>query len=160
MELDFSRHLWLLISMVVILLLAILGWVGYAYLPAGDRLLTYSEWQVLKANHTYENELGKLQGAAETLAELLNAQPDPVRTQMAVESILRLTSKGHPALAYPRDKVALAAQSVRDWAVGAQDRETALQALIEMIQVLSPQPTPPAAGYLSMLVFLPAVFRH
>jgi len=160
MELDLARHLWLLISAVVILLLAILGWLGYAYLPAGDRTLTRSEWQVLKANHTYLKELGKLQVAAETLTGLINGEPDPVRTQLAVEAIQRLTSEGQPALFYPREKLALAAQSVRDWAVGALERETALQALAIAIQVLSPQPTPTYAGDPSMLVFLPVVTRH
>jgi hypothetical protein len=160
MELDLSRHFWLFVTLVVILLLAVLGWVGYSYLPAGDRALTRSEWQVLKANHTYLKELGKLQFAAETLTELLNAQPDPVRTQLAVEGIQRLTSEGQPALIYQRDKLAFAAQSVRDWAVGALDRYTALQALTQAIQVLSPQPKPSSAGGLAMLVFLPLVYRQ
>jgi len=160
MELDLSRHPWLLISLFVFLLLAILGWLGYVYLPAGDRALTRSEWLVLKANHTYLKELGKLQLAAETLTGLLNGQPDPVRAQLAVESIQRLTSEGQPALLYPREKLALAAQSVKDWAVGALDRETALQALAIAIQVLSRQPIPSSAGGLIMLVFLPLVYRQ
>jgi hypothetical protein len=159
MELDLSRNLWLLVSLVVILLLASLGWLGYAYLPAGDRALTRSEWQVLMAKSTYQKELQELQVAAETLTELLNVLPDPVRTQLAVERIQHLTGEGHPALSFPRERMALAAQSVSDWAVGALDRETALQSLSEAIQVLS-QPTQASAVVISFLVFLPLVYRR
>jgi hypothetical protein len=112
--------------------------------------------------------LSELQTAADTLAALLNAQPDPVRTQLAAESIQRLTSEGQPALSYQREKLALAAQAVSDWAVGAVDRETARQALEEVIQALSPPPspeqtplpTPVSAGGALILVFLPLVTRN
>ena len=83
-----------------------------------------------------------MQAAAETIAELLNAQPDPVRTQIISESIQVLTNSGQPALEYQREKLALAAQAVSDWAVGAMARETARQVLDAAIQTLSPQPTP------------------
>jgi hypothetical protein len=141
MELDLTELHLPLIALVVILLLASLGWLGYTYLPVGDKPLTRSEWQVLKADRRYKKELGELQAAAETLATLLNAQPDPVRAQIAAESIQRLTSEGQPALQYQRENLALAAQAVSDWTVGAVDRETARQALEEAIQALSPQPT-------------------
>ena len=141
MEIDLSRNLWPIVALVFLMLLGSLGWLGYAYLPAGDRALTRSEWQVLKAQSTYRKELQELQATAETLMELLNTQPDPVRTQLSVERIQRLTSEGHPALLYQREKVALAARSVGDWAVGALDRETALQALTEATGVLFPQVT-------------------
>jgi hypothetical protein len=141
MELDLTELHLPLIALVVILLLASLGWLGYTYLPAGDKPLTRSEWQVLKAGRRYQKELGELQAAAETLATLLNAQPDPVRAQIAAESIQRLTSEGQPALQYQRENLALAAQAVSDWTVGAVDRETARLALETAIQALSPQPT-------------------
>jgi hypothetical protein len=140
MELDLSDYHWPLIALAVILLLAVLGWLGYAYIPSGDRLLTRSEWQVLKANRAYHKELAELQVATETLAALLNARPDPVRAQIAAESIQRLASEGQPALQYQREKLALAAQAVSAWAVGAIDHETARQALDQVIQALSPQP--------------------
>ena len=95
MELDLSEYRWPLIALAAILLLAGLGWLGYAYTPAGDKPLTWSDWQVLKARSAYLDELGKLQAAADTLAALLNAQPDPVRAQLASESIQRLTSEGY-----------------------------------------------------------------
>ena len=141
MELDLSDYRWPLVALAATLLLAGLGWLGYAYTPAGDKPLTWNEWQVLKARSAYLDELGELQAAAGTLADLLNAQPDPVRAQLAAESIRRLASEGQPALAYQREKLALAAQAVSDWAVGAVDRETARQALDEAIQALAPQPS-------------------
>ena len=142
MELDLTDYRFPLIALVVILLLAGLEWLGYAYLPSGDKPLSRSEWQVLKASRAYLKELGELQAAAETLAELLNAQPDPVRASIAAEGIQRRTGEGQPALQYQREKLSLAAQAVSDWAVGAVDRETARQTLDEAIQTLSPEPSP------------------
>jgi hypothetical protein len=167
MELDLSDYRWPLIALVAILLLAGLGWLGFAYLPAGNKPLTWSEWQVFKARSAYVKELGELQAAADRLAAQLNTQPDPVRTQLVAESIQRLTSEGQPALLYQREKLALAAQAVSDWAVGAIDFETARQALAEAIQALSPQPfpqqtplpTPVSARIPRILVFLPRVTR-
>lgn len=142
MELDLSDYRWPLVIGIVITLLVGLGWLGHAYIPSGDRLLTRSEWQILKARSAYQKELGGLQSAASTLAGLLNAQPDPVRAQLVTERIQRLTSIGEAALQYQREKLALAAQAVSDWAVGAVDRETARKALDEAIQTLSPEPSP------------------
>jgi hypothetical protein len=161
MELDLSEIRFQLIALAVILLLAGLGSLGYAYYPTGDRPLTRSEWQVLKAHRLYQKELGDLQAATDTLAALLNAQPDPVRAQIAAESIQHLTAEGQPALAYQREKLALAAQAVSDWAVGAIDRETALQAFDQAIQALSPGPTPeetPAPTPASARIPIPRVY--
>jgi hypothetical protein len=158
MELDLSEYRWPLIGLAAILILAGLGWLGYAHTPAGDKLLTWTEWQVLKARRAYLKELGELQGAADTLADLLNTPPDPVRAQLAAESIQRQASEGQPALQYQREKLTLAAQAVSDWAVGAADYETARQALNDAIQALSPQPLPepsptptPTSGYFPLV---------
>ncbi len=166
MELDLSEYRWPFVALAVALLLAVLGWLGYAYTPAGDKPLTWSEWQVLKARSAYLDELGELQAAADTLAALLNDQsggayrPDPVRAQLAAESIQRLTGEGQPALAFQREKLALAAQAVSDWAVGAVDRETARLALEEAIQALSPPPAVSAPAQNALwLVFLPFVVK-
>jgi hypothetical protein len=59
MELDLSEYRWPLIALAAILLLAGLGWLGYAYTPAGDKPLTWTEWQVLKARSAYLDELGE-----------------------------------------------------------------------------------------------------
>jgi len=139
MELDLSDYRYHFIALAVLLLLAGVGWLGSAYTPAGDQPLSWSEWQVMKARRAYLKELAELQAAAESLAALLNDRPDPVRAQLAAENIQRLTGKGLPALVYQRGKLALAAQAVSDWAVGAIDHATALQALDQVIQALSPQ---------------------
>ena len=168
MELDLTEYHWLFIALIVILLLAGLSWLGHAYLPAGDQPLTWSEWQVFKARNAYQKELGDLLAAADTLAALLNAQPDPVRTQLAAESIQRLTSEGQPALAFQREKLTLAAQATSDWAVGAIDHATARQALNEAIESLpllpsrelTPLPTPISPGMLLPLSHLPRLMRN
>ena len=167
MELDLSEYHWFLIAFLIILLLLGLGWLGHAYLPAGDKPLSWSEWQIFKARHAYWKELGELQAGADSLAALLNAQPDPVRTQLAAESIQRLASEGQPALAFQREKLVLAAQATSDWAVGAIDHATARQALNEAIESLSPLPsreqtplrTPVSPGTLLPLSHLPRLTR-
>jgi len=168
MELDLSHLRSLLTALAGVLALAGLMWLGHAYTPTGDKLLTPVEWRVLKARSDYLKESGDLQEAADSLASLLNDSPDPVRAQLVNESIQRLSSAGQPALSYQREKLAIAAQGVSDWAVGALDHETAHLALAEAIEVLSPEPEeeqspsvtlPPAGGSLS-LVFLPNVSRH
>ncbi len=140
MELDLSQYRWFLIALAAILLLAGLGWLGYTFTPGEDQFLTWSEWQVAKAQRAYQDELGRLQEAVDSLAALLETRPDPVRAQLVAERIQRLTSEGQPALQYPREKLALAAQAVSDWAVGAAEYEVARLAVEEAIQALSPQP--------------------
>jgi hypothetical protein len=138
MELDLSGHRSLLLSLSAFLLLVILGWLGHAYLPSGDKFLTRTEWQFLKASLAYRKELSQLQAAVETLADLLNDRPDPVRAQLVAESVQRLASQGQPALSYQRGKLLEAAQAVSDWAVGAIEREVAGQALDVTVQALFP----------------------
>ena len=123
------------------MLLVGVGWLGHDYLPSGDRLLTLSEWQVLKASRVYRKEVGQLRTSVESLAELINTRPDPVRAQLLTENVVRMASRGQPALAYPREKLTLAAQAVSDWSVGAIDRESARQALQAAIQALSLEPS-------------------
>jgi hypothetical protein len=142
MELDLSGHRSLLFSFVIFLLLLTLGWLGHAYLPSGDKFLTRTEWQFLKASLAYRKELSQLQAAAETLADLLNDRPDPVRAQLVAQSVQRLASQGQPALSYPRGKLLKAAQAVSDWAVGAIEREVAGQALDVALQALFPGDSP------------------
>jgi cell division protein FtsB len=140
MELDLSTHRPLLVVLACVLLLVGFGWLGHACLPSGDRLLTLSEWQVLQASRAYQKELAQLRASAESLAELINTLPDPVRAQLLAENIARLASHGQPALVYQRDKLTQAAKAISDWAVGALDREGARFALQAAIQALSPEP--------------------
>jgi hypothetical protein len=141
MELDLSDFRYHFIALAILLLLAGIGWLGSVYTPEGDQPLTWSEWQVLKARRAYLKELAELRVAVESLTALLNDRPDPVRAQLAAENIQRLTDKGLPALIYQRGKLALAAQAVSDWAVGAIDHATALQTLDQAIKALSLQST-------------------
>lgn len=144
MELDLSRYRWHLIGLAALLALALLIWVGSVFTPEGEKTLTWTEWQVSKAKRAYQQELGELQMEASSLANLLNASPDPVRAQIVSERIQRLAVAGQPSLQYQREKLALGAKAVSDWAVGAGDRETAVQAVNVAIQALSPQAAPDA----------------
>jgi hypothetical protein len=142
MELDLSHYRWHLIGLAALVALALLIWIGSVFTPEGEKTLTWTEWQVVKAQRAYQQELDGLQMEASNLADLLNASPDPVRAQIVAERIQRLAADGQPSLHYQREKLALAAQAVSSWAVGAGDRETAAQSLEEAIQVLSPQTVP------------------
>jgi hypothetical protein len=138
MELDLSGHRLQLIFLTVSVLLLGVGWIGHAYLPSGDKFLTRTEWQFLKASLAYRKELSRLQASTETLANLLNDRPDPVRAQLLAERMQRLASQGQPVLEYQRVKLIEAAQAVSDWAVGAIEREAARLVLEEAIQALFP----------------------
>jgi hypothetical protein len=142
MELDLTHHRWLLVGLAVLLSLVLFGWIGAAFTPEGEKTLTWTEWQVLKAQRTYQQELGRLQSEADALAELLNAPPDPVRSQIVAERIQRLIRDGQPALQYQREKLVYAAQGISYWAVGAGDREAAVSAFDELLASLTPQPGP------------------
>lgn len=158
MEFDLTRYRWPLIALAVLTLLAGLGWIGYAYTPENDGVLTWAEWQVFKARRAYRQELGALQAAGDTLAALLDARPDPVRAQLEAARIQRLAAQGQPSLAYPREKLSVAAQSVSDWATGAIERETARAALDEALHALAPAPETAATSPVNR-IYLPLVAK-
>lgn len=118
-----------LVALVVVLL--ILGIVGYHVTPAGGRVLTWDEWQLIKIRQAYRREVAVLQQAVERLAEAVNRGDDPLRAQMTADRVLRDLDAVTLAVLEPaRGAVAGAAQAVRAWALGG-DREAALQAVQE-----------------------------
>jgi hypothetical protein len=159
MQLDLSRYRYSLFALAAALLLVSFAWLGHAYLPAGDRFLGRTEWQVLKAGRAYQKELSRLQAATEDLTALLNNFPDPVRAQLVAEHIQRLVRQGQPALTSARENLSKAAQAVSDWAVGAGEHETARQALDEALQMLfmaqPPLPTPSMKPIYAPLIWKP-----
>ena len=57
-ELEFNKHWdWYWLLPIMLLLLVGLGALGSAVTPAGDKLLTWSEWQVLQRRQAYHQEL-------------------------------------------------------------------------------------------------------
>lgn len=138
MEIEFDSKRWNPAVALLILLVASigLGALGRAITPEGDRLLAWSDWQVLRARQAYRAELAQLRLDAEALAGLLNLAPDPVRAQMLADQVLNHTAEGQDALAAQRLAISDAALYVRDWAVGTADYATAQEALSYAFQVL------------------------
>ncbi len=134
-----NRTLWIIV-LVFIGTVVILGVIGRAYSPidnAGNpRLLTWTEWQVIQAERSYQAELDSLRQEADQLATMLNQEPDPVRAQINAERVARQYVNGQPALQYQRELVITAAQAVGDWAAGAQAFEAALGAVEQLSQAL------------------------
>ena len=119
--------------LLVIVLLFGLGAIGKPvtpYLSDGTaRVMTWQDWHIIKAEKAYVIEIESLRGDADALIATLDANPDPVRTQLLVDEILRNTSDGVDALGMARLALAEAALSVRDWSTGILDRDSAVAAL-------------------------------
>ncbi|MEW6505240.1 MAG: hypothetical protein AB1457_14860 [Chloroflexota bacterium] len=114
--------------MTALILLGVLGWM---FTPEGGKVLTYSEWQIRKAERAYHQELQKLQTTCEEMAALLEKPLDPLRVQVAADRILNDLAKGGQAVLQPqRDAVGVAATALRNWAMG-DSRERAVEAVAE-----------------------------
>jgi len=122
-------------SLVCLALLSLvgLGALGKLYTPVnamGDvRLLTWDDWQLLKAERQYGAEREVLGSDAEALATLLDQNPDPVAAQMLAQRITQHTASGQAALQTARTALLQAAQDVASWTSGALDRDTAVASL-------------------------------
>jgi hypothetical protein len=107
-----------------------LGTLGKPYTPVtttGEtRLLTWDDWQVLKAERQYTSERTVLRSDADALASLLNQAPDPVAAQLLEERISRHTSNGQAALLTARTALLQAAKDAASWTSGGLDRDTAV----------------------------------
>jgi len=136
-ELDFPKGWnWVAVLLITVMVAVGLGALGRLVTPAGDKLLTWSECQVLQARHAYRQELSRLRQDVEALAGLLDQSPDPVRAQLVAEQALAHSQVGQETLAPQRQAVALAAEALRNWAVGAEDRQIAVAALLQAILTL------------------------
>ena len=121
----------ILVWMMVVVLVLGLGLLGREMTPDGDIVLSWSEWQVMKVSRVYNAELSQLQKSAESLAELVDDHPDPVRAQIITDQVMDRASSGEDALKLQRVAVTGAAMIVRDWSVGAQTHEVALDTIAE-----------------------------
>ena len=129
------------VVVAVIAVLIIFGWIGSGVTPldsAGNpRLLSWSDWQLLKAERVHAEELSILQGDATQLAAALQNPPDPVAAQFLVNTISRHAQSGtDPSLADARQTLENASVDVRDWASGVLDRNTAIQSVQEAMALL------------------------
>lgn len=126
---DVKGSLWIWLTPVLIFALVGVVLLGRAITPETPQVLSWTNWQTLKAERSYQRELGKLREDVGRLTELLNNRPDPVETQILAQRMLNNLEEGHPALLYQRELVAQAAISVQDWSVGALDRQFAVDSL-------------------------------
>jgi hypothetical protein len=125
---------WLVLVLLVALFL--IGFLGKAFTPASNTVLSWSEWQIIKIEKVYEQELSTYQQYVESLSQLINGTPDPVRAQVVSDQILQNTATGLSALERPRLGLQEAARAVRLWAVGAGSMDTAEAALSNAIQLI------------------------
>lgn len=143
-ELDFRKNeetLWL-VALIALLVAALFGLaqIGRNVTPvdtAGNStLLSWPDWQLLKAERVYADEMAKLRGDVAELAAMLEREPNPVAAQLLADRIARRTASGDPSLATARIAVANAALSVRNWASGTLDRDRAILAVQEALTLL------------------------
>jgi len=132
MEIDFSDlnipKQSVLITSISLVAVVILGLVGWVVLP--DRVLTWTEWQVIQGSLAYNRELRSLQHSTDRLAELLISPPDPVRTQLVTEKTRReMTRMEITSLKEQREALMSAANAIEQWSLGSEDQEAAVSAI-------------------------------
>ena len=129
-------------AFLVILLLG-LGWLGWSITRVGAdgsaQVLTWTDYQLGKAEKAYQAERETLRGDADTLTGLLSqpTSPSPVAVQVTANRILEHTATGVSELTDARTALGSAAVVVRDWAVGTADKYAAAQAVQSAISLLS-----------------------
>lgn len=123
----------IILSLIVAAVLVVLGFTGARFTTVSTagrpQVLSWSGWQLLRAERAYQRELERLQREADGLVELLNQSSDPVRAQITAERIAKQYASGEPALAHPRALLITAANAVQDWSVGVVDDQVAQEAL-------------------------------
>jgi hypothetical protein len=143
-ELDFRKNeetLWLA-ALIALFIAAIFGLaqIGRNVTPvdaAGNSaLLGWPDWQLLKAERVYADEMASLRVDVAELAAMLEREPNPVAAQLLADRITRRTASGDPSLATARIAVSNAALSVRNWASGTLDRDRAILAVQEALAFL------------------------
>ena len=145
LELSLPKHLSfsLLIGLACLMFAFLLGMAGKPITPEGNKFLTWSEWKVFKDRLVYQRELLRLQTQMEALTNLLDKEPDAVRSQLLSEVILN--QDGLAALDYQRELLRQAASAVRNWSVGSIEKQEALdqidrvRASLDLVEVQDEQ---------------------
>lgn len=142
----FHQRIWIAVLLLIPVLLG-LGWLGAGYTAADKAgypvVLSWSEWQIVQARQVYATEQEALRREVESLADMLNQEPDPVRAQITAERIVRAYSKGQAALTYQRELLINAAGAVQDWSVRAlplNQAQAAMQLAINALGAGGEQP--------------------
>ena len=143
-ELDFRKNeetLWL--AALIVLIVAVIF--GLAQIgrqvtrvdASGEAsLLGWSDWRLLQAERAYADEMASLRVDATELVAMLEREPNPVAAQLLADRIARRTASGDASLATARLALATAAISVRNWAAGTLDRDSAILAVQEALALL------------------------
>ncbi len=142
MEITIDRStLYVTFAMLAILALLGLAALGRSFSPlsesAGTRVLTWNDWQLVKAQRRFESERVLLRSDVDQLAALLNQAPDPVAAQLLAQRIGQRLATGEPALQPARTALLQAAQAVAGWSAGASEPEAAtasVQAAAELLK--------------------------
>ena len=135
MEIDLSETragAWTLGVLALLVALEVLGALGRTLTPHDGRVLTWSEWQVLKEERLYRRELGQLQQAVDALAAFYEAgEKDPIRGQYVASQVRRMLKDQQVAVLESRRQAVLqAANAVEKWSLGVlsdADVRTALE---------------------------------
>jgi len=139
MEIDLSTIkqnqkmiLWIVTTCLLIAGLALLG----RYYTTGERVLTWQEWQIRKAERLNASEKELLCQQTEKLAEVLSDESEPVRAALVAQTALNKTqSVKSPTLDVQRQAVADASQAVSDWGAGLIDYNAAVEAVTTALQM-------------------------
>ena len=143
-ELDFRKNeetLWL--AALIVLVVAVifgLAQIGCQVTPvdaSGEAsLLGWSDWRLLQAERVYLDEMASLRVDATELVALLEREPNPVAAQLLADRIARRTASGDASLATARLALSAAAISVRSWAAGTLDRDSAILSVQDALALL------------------------
>jgi len=143
-ELDFRKNeetIWLA-ALVVLIVAAVFGLaqVGRRVTrvdASGEAsLLGWSDWRLLQAERAYADEMASLRVDATQLAAMLEREPNPVAAQLLADRIARRTASGDASLAAARLALSNAAISVRSWAAGTLDRDSAILSVQDALALL------------------------
>ena len=143
-ELDFRKNeetLWL--AALIVLIVAVifgLAQIGRQVTPVNANreasLLGWSDWRLLQAERVYLDEMASLRVDATELVAMLEREPNPVAAQLLADRIARHTAGGDASLATARLALSNAAISVRSWAAGTLDRDSAILSVQEALVLL------------------------
>ncbi|MEA3350389.1 MAG: hypothetical protein U9Q82_07205 [Chloroflexota bacterium] len=93
---------------------------------------------MFKQHKAYVHDVKILTSNADRLAQLLDAQPDPVRGQLVTEQIYRNVGKiSHPSLMHQRDTMLAAADAALYWTLGTSGKDRAVAALDQANQTIT-----------------------
>ncbi len=123
-------------ALAAVLLLVFFGVIGYQVTPADGRVMTWSEWQVARAERQYQQELRQLQNFGAELSSFL-AVHDPVRVQLQVQQMQeKVAQMSAPALERQREAFQRAANAVVDYQNGQITYNDAAQAVQEYLDAV------------------------